>query len=184
MKKVYLGVLSAVVLLNTACSPDRDSPSTPALQSSSLSSVSSSTAEMARVSASNTSAPAAEMTSAIDNELMNTEWKLITLNNQDIVNALGQREAHIIFNEENRVVLHDGCNQVTGSFNLDGEKLAFSNMVSTRVACEGVTDQPRDFNDALTKIATYSLLSNQLVFRDASGTVVAVFEKATQPDVE
>ena len=172
MKKFYVGILFPIVLLSIACSPERDAPSTPNVQSASP------------ASSSVAPEPAAEMNNLIDNDLLDIEWTLTTLNNEEIATIEGRRGAHIIFSEENRVAGYDGCNRLMGSYTLHGEHLVFGNMASTRMACQGVTDQTQAFNEALTRVATYSLLSDELVFRDASGLVLARFKKAIQPDVQ
>jgi len=47
-----------------------------------------------------------------------------------------QREAHLVLNEqENRVTGHGGCNRFFGGFTMDGEKLVFTGLGSTMMAC-------------------------------------------------
>ncbi|HKX56622.1 MAG TPA: YbaY family lipoprotein, partial [Xanthomonadales bacterium] len=72
-------------------------------------------------------------------DLFNTYWKLIELDGKRVQQETApaqQREAHMLLDEqENRVNGHSGCNRFFGSFTLDDEKLVFSGLGSTMMAC-------------------------------------------------
>ncbi len=55
------------------------------------------------------------------------------------------------------------CNSVSGKYTLDGNKIAFTNMTSTLMFCEG--SQERDFTKALSAVESYFFTSRgELVF--------------------
>jgi heat shock protein HslJ len=175
MNKTLLGILSAVVLLNTACAPKQDEAPNSSTQSSSVSS------EMAVAASSVAAVIPAETPSPPNGELLNTYWKLILLNDTEIIVVDNQREPHITFNAENRVSGSDGCNRLMGSYLLEGDKLTLAEMAGTRMACAEGAEQSQAFNEALSKVATYSVHSDQLELRDATGLVLARFKAVALP---
>lgn len=176
MNRTLFGILSAVVLLNTACSPKQDEAPTTTAQSSSMSSEAT-----AAASSQATAITPAETTSPPNGELVNTYWKLILLNDTEITVVDNQREPHIVLNAENRLSGSDGCNRLMGTYLLDGEKLTLGEMAGTRMACAEGAGQAQAFNETLTKVATYTVHSDQLELRDATGLVLARFKAVALP---
>lgn len=176
MNKTLLAILSAVVLLNTACSPKQDETSDSLAKTSSVSS-----AAAVAVPAEPAAVTPAETTSPANGEFLNTYWKLILLNDTEITMVDNQREPHIIFNAENRISGSDGCNRMMGSYLLEGDKLTFAEMAGTRMACVDGAEQTQAFNEALAKVSNYSVHSDQLELRDATGLVLARFKAVALP---
>ncbi len=175
MNKKLLGLLSAVILLNTACSPKQEEASSSATQSSAASSEA--TVAVASVAA----VTPAETPSPPNGELLNTYWKLILLNDTEIIVSDNQQEPHITFNAENRISGSDGCNRMMGSYLREGDRLTLGEMAGTKMACAGGAEQTQAFNEALTKVATYSVHGDQLELRDATGLVLARFKAVALP---
>jgi heat shock protein HslJ len=69
-----------------------------------------------------------------------------------------------------------GCNRLTGTYTLEGDGLAFSQMAGTRMVCLGGMEQEQAFYDALGRAATWRVEGEQLELSDASGNVIARFE--------
>lgn len=109
--------------------------------------------------------------------LQNTYWKLVQLNGKAVTAVDRKQEAHLIFSSEgNRVSCSGGCNRVTGSFELDGDKLHLRQMVGTMMACITGMDQERQFLQTLTKVESYRTRGGHLDMLDAEGAVIARFE--------
>ena len=72
-------------------------------------------------------------------DLFNTYWKLVELDGKRLPQdntGTQQGEAHMVLNEqEQRIKGHSGCNRFFGGFTMDGEKLVFSGLGSTMMAC-------------------------------------------------
>lgn len=175
MNKTLLGVLSTVILLNTACSPKQDEAPKGEVQSSSASS------EMALTVSSEAATTPEETPTPSNGELLNTYWKLILVNDTEVTVADNQREPHITFNAENRVSGSDGCNRLMGSYALEGDKLTLGEVAGTKMACAEGTEQTQAFNDALAKVTAYSVHNDQLELRDATGLVLARFKAVALP---
>lgn len=113
--------------------------------------------------------------------LRGTYWKLVRLG-QTPVQAVGnQRQPHLIFAaNEPQVSGNGGCNSISGSFELDGEKLRLRHMVSTMMACPSGMEQERRFLRSLEKVARFRISGGRLEMFDAAGAVIAQFEAMTQ----
>lgn len=62
-----------------------------------------------------------------------TNWRIVSINGRDVV---GDRPAMLRF-AEGRVSGSAGCNQLSGNFLSDGNRLTVTQAVSTRMACDG-----------------------------------------------
>lgn len=135
MNKTLIGILSTLVLLNTACSPQQDATPNSSTQSSTASN------QVMTDTSPDIAVTPAETPSPPNGELLNTYWKLILINDTEVTVAENQREPHIIFNAESRVSGSDGCNRIMGSYLLDGDKLTLDEMAGTKMACAEGAEQ-------------------------------------------
>jgi putative lipoprotein len=109
--------------------------------------------------------------------LENTYWKLMRLGNEVVSVSDGQQEPHVILQPEHkRVAGSGGCNRLMGSYSLDGDKLSFSQMAGTMMACPQGMDVERAFHAALGRVAAWRIEGEMLEVFDASGASVAEFE--------
>ena len=96
-------------------------------------------------------------------ELENTYWKLVEVGGVAVEVRKGQREARLILRPgEGRVSGHTGCNQLTGGYLLDGERLEFERLGTTRMACVGEPDIEHAFMEALESVTRYELYGERL----------------------
>lgn len=112
-----------------------------------------------------------------DAPLRNIYWKLVRLGGAPVEVGEQQREPHLIFAlHEMRVSGSGGCNRITGSFELDGDKLHIRRLASTRMACRSGMEQEDRFLRALGTVERYRISGSQLDLLDSAGAVVARFE--------
>jgi putative lipoprotein len=114
-------------------------------------------------------------------QLENTYWKLLQLGDESRVRtAEGQRETHIVLQASldgpRRVAGFGGCNRLAGSYTLDGDRIAFTHMASSMMACEHGMDTEKALHAALGKAARWAIRGEQLDLLDADGKRVALFE--------
>jgi heat shock protein HslJ len=110
-------------------------------------------------------------------QLENTDWRLIRLNDKPIVAPSLQHEPNLLFDGKSRHVSGSGgCNQVTGSYELHGDQLTFGQVASTRMACPQGMDTEAAFLEALTKVKKWKIVGRDLELFDAAGKSVALFE--------
>lgn len=115
-------------------------------------------------------------TSIPTQSLQNTYWKLILLQDSEVIVTDNQREPHMVLDKDNRIAGSDGCNRMMGSYNLDGDKLTFGQLAGTMMACVKGGEYAKVFTETLTKVTTYSLHGDQLELRDDTGLVLARFK--------
>lgn len=120
------------------------------------------------------SMPSAESATA---SLENTYWKLVRLGDQPVEAGEQRREPHIVLQpDQKRVVGSGGCNNMGGSYVLEGGQLRFSQMFSTKMACAEGMEQEQAFLAALEKVASWRIEGERLELFDAAGQSIARFE--------
>jgi putative lipoprotein len=76
-----------------------------------------------------------------------------------------------VFGNDGRVSGRGGCNQYSGTVELEGASIIISHLISTKMACAPAQmDQETRFMSALQAARTYKMTEdNRLVFSDATG---------------
>ncbi|MCG7577861.1 MULTISPECIES: META domain-containing protein [unclassified Halomonas] len=74
---------------------------------------------------------------AADESLINTYWKLLTVNDDPVVAADNVREAHIVLHIDNsaRLAGATGCNTLSGRYQHTRQQLTFHPIVTTKMTC-------------------------------------------------
>jgi heat shock protein HslJ len=107
--------------------------------------------------------------------LLNTRWRLYWLGEKRAVQYPGQREPHIRLHPDNRVTGSDACNLISGTFEAENNRMLFSPVASTRMACPQGMGQERDFRGALAKTVRYRIVDEYLELQDGDGACLARF---------
>ena len=103
-----------------------------------------------------------------------TEWHLTQLNGTAITTPV------VTLQLTDTTIGGQGfCNSYHGPLTIDGNTVKFDSIASTRRMCveDGVMQQEQAYFAALTATTQVALNGTQLQLRDASNTVVLVFEK-------
>ena len=69
------------------------------------------------------------------------------------------REAHLQFQAGGRLTGSDGCDWITGSYQLKGDVVTFGQMACTQMACIDTGGIDRTFRDALKRAARRTVIS-------------------------
>ena len=104
-------------------------------------------------------------------------WNLVELNNS-IIEHPGPQVPHLRF-ETDKVTGNDGCNQFFGAYTLDGSKLKFGMLASTRMACAQINDLDIEFNKMISMTNSYRISSDKLELFEED-TLLASFLAAEQ----
>lgn len=114
-----------------------------------------------------------------NNEITEKYWKLKTLEGKDIKMADNQ-EKEIYFmlkNDDNRVEGFAGCNTLMGSYSLEeGNRIRFSNMGATMMACPDVDVNDQDFLRIFQIVDNYTINGDELSLNVGRRAPLAVFE--------
>jgi len=117
--------------------------------------------------------------SARKRPLEGTYWKAIELAGKPTPAQDPKREAHLQF-QGGRVSGSDGCNRITGTYQLNGDRVTFGQLAGTQMACvnPGGTEGP--FRGALESATRLTIAGDRLELSDAAGTRLAVFAAGRQ----
>ncbi len=109
--------------------------------------------------------------------LENTYWKLVRLGNEPVTLSASDKEPYMaLMPQESRVQGFAGCNRLMGSYELNGEKLKFGRVASTRMACQNGMELEASFMQALESAAKWKIEGEHLELSDLKGALVARFE--------
>ena len=96
---------------------------------------------------------------------------------EPVTTGTGRREAQMTLTSEGRTVRGSGgCNGFSGPYTLDGRKLKFGNLISTKMACMDGMEVETGLFAALAATATYTITGEHLELFDAGGKALARFE--------
>jgi heat shock protein HslJ len=112
------------------------------------------------------------------NTITEKYWKLVELNGQKVVRKEDQtREPHFILKDSgNQINGNGGCNSFHGTYELlTGNRIRFSKMASTMMACEDMAVEDQ-FLKVLETADNYNILGDTLQLNKAKMAPLARFE--------
>ena len=106
----------------------------------------------------------------------NTYWKLIRLGDKAVI-VKSPKEPHLLLDSKGRRMSGSGgCNNLAGSYELNGDQLILRQGVGTMMTClEGMETEKR-FLEALNQVSRWKITAGQLLLSDPAGNAVAGFE--------
>ena len=108
--------------------------------------------------------------------LENTHWKLTRLGGRAVVVGQGQGEPHLILRPERQEATGSGgCNRLFGGYRLEGGRISFSGIATTRMSCPAGMEIEGEFLRALAEAETWKVSGPELVLFDGGGEPVARF---------
>lgn len=113
----------------------------------------------------------------VDRPLRGTNWHLVQLDGQRVTQVAGQRAPQLTIAADGKQVSgHGGCNRMSGPVEIRGDRIGFSQLSSTRMACAMGQALESAFFDALERSARWEIKGDHLDLRDARGRVIARLE--------
>ena len=112
-----------------------------------------------------------------DASLENTYWKLTRLGDAPVTSASQEQEANFVLNSDShRISGSGGCNRLTGSYELHGDRITFSQMAGTMMACLQGMETEQAFLDVLKQTTRWKITGQQLELLDDTSRQLAIFE--------
>lgn len=110
-------------------------------------------------------------------DLVNTYWKLISIGDNLItMDSKQKKEAFLQLTTENNMIRgFSGCNNYTGSYQVDGNSLSFGAIASTKKACLSGMDTESQLMAVLSNTAHYSIHKNTLTLLNQLKKPIATF---------
>ena len=114
--------------------------------------------------------------------LETTHWNLRTLHGVAVTPVKPTEEASLTLDPVgHRASGFAGCNQWTGDYTLQGDRLTFSRMATTLRMCLHGMDQEEAFLTSLPAVARWRVSGTRLALVDTDDVAVATFEAAARP---
>jgi heat shock protein HslJ len=107
--------------------------------------------------------------------LEGTYWRAIELAGKATPSEESARQPHLVFQVSGRVSGADGCNTVTGNYQLNADVVSFGQLTGTQTACLNRSEIERAFRDALRTAVRLVITGNRLELFNASGRRMAAF---------
>lgn len=104
------------------------------------------------------------------------EWTLTSLNSQT---PIASTKVTAKF-ENNQVGGSAGCNSYGAEYRVDGDKITFSAIFQTEMACmdpEGVMNQESNYTQTLEQAVSFTLIDDKLQMQNADGVTILEFAK-------
>ena len=114
--------------------------------------------------------------SATECSLVGTYWRAVAIDGNPVTVPSNQREPHLKFNADGKVNGSTGCNRLMGTYKLEGNKLQFSQMITTKMACPQLGNLEQTFLQAVHATAAMRISGKTLELKDAAGKVVMRLE--------
>ena len=111
--------------------------------------------------------------------LEQTYWRATELAGVAVPAQPAKQEAHLQF-QKGRVSGADGCNRLTGAYEIKGDALTFGPMAGTHMACVKGSEIERAFRAAVKGTTRWAIIGSRLELFDASNARQAVFEARVQ----
>ena len=126
-------------------------------------------------------APAAPAPAVPAAALEGTEWRLVDIGGQPSPAGADttRHPGFTLLAEGRKVQGSGGCNRMTGTYQLDGQKLKFGPLATTRMACPDMQTETA-FLKALQATTRYEISGSSLMLFGAD-TAVARLEAAAKP---
>lgn len=104
-------------------------------------------------------------------------WVLVELKGVPVQLSDTRRDAYIEFYDNNKTFGgNGGCNQVSGNYVLDGSRLAFVDVISTKMACADIAFE-NTFLETLARVDRYDLKNEDLILKDGRSVVMILQER-------
>ncbi|HMN47081.1 MAG TPA: YbaY family lipoprotein [Povalibacter sp.] len=120
-----------------------------------------------------TSSGASATVSAVEN----VEWHLVRLGTTPAVVNPQNPPRLTLQAADHRVAGSGGCNRMGGSYEIEGDRLEFGQMIGTMMACPQGMEQERAFHQALARVKRWRLDGAMLELLDESGQAVLALQR-------
>lgn len=106
--------------------------------------------------------------------LEGTTWSLSRIGPTSISAGTVQPSPHLVLDAgTKRASGSSGCNRFTGTYEIDGDRIAFGRMAGTRMACSRGMDIEQAFLAALEQAKAWNIAMGKLVLFDGNGVPLA-----------
>ena len=101
----------------------------------------------------------------VNTDLKNTHWSLVELKGKEVIHFDHQPNIHLVFHI-NDLSLHgsDGCNTLKANYLKKEDSISFTNIISTRMACQESSAQAQTFLAMLKETDRLLIKEDEMFF--------------------
>jgi heat shock protein HslJ len=100
------------------------------------------------------------------------KWEVVSMQRQQKADKETLSNVYIEFRNDLSFGGNASCNNMSGVYTLKGTSVKFSNIISTKMACNNL-DQENAFLQLLEdRVSAYTVDANKLLLRDGSSNIV------------
>ncbi len=115
-------------------------------------------------------------------DLAGSSWEATAFNNgsQAVIGVVEGTTLTVEFDKDGNLSGNAGCNNFTGTFQLDGDQITIGPLANTMMMCEdpqGVMDQETQFLAALQSAGNYLIEGNVLELRTSDDALAGLFNR-------
>ena len=112
--------------------------------------------------------------------LIGTYWKATEIAGKAAPTQDAKREAHLVFDAGARFSGSDGCNGISGTYELKGDSVKIGLGISTQKACIDIGNFDAAFRGALKGATRLTITADRLELFDAAAKRLALFTGRAQ----
>ncbi len=105
-------------------------------------------------------------------DLLIGSWAIDTMRRQSRMEAEPLTGIFIKFNADSSFNGNAGCNQMSGKYILKGTSIKFSNIITTKMACDKLEQETAFLQLLQETVSAYSVDKSKLLLRDGSSNIV------------
>jgi putative lipoprotein len=109
-------------------------------------------------------------------EIETTFWRLARIGDEDVSFPRGPREPHLVFQRGGRVTGADGCNTLTGLYEISAESIRIGPLAGTLMTCAIAKEVDKKFRQAIGSATRWTATPTTLNLLDDKGTILARFD--------
>jgi heat shock protein HslJ len=117
-----------------------------------------------------------------ESSLYDTKWFLVKIHSGGATEEVTERKAYINFSKEKKNAGGNGsCNMFGGTLAVEGETMSITQIIATKMYCEGVQETENSFFIQLEKVNRFEIKNDNLfLYRDKEFLLEFEKERAIQ----
>jgi len=100
------------------------------------------------------------------------KWMMQSMKRQSAMAEEELKNTSITFRADSTFVGEGGCNHISGRYILKGTSIKFSNIISTKMACDNLDAETAFLKLLQETVSAYSVTATDLLLRDGSSNII------------
>ena len=101
-------------------------------------------------------------------------WNILTMRRQSQVAEEQLSNVFIVFTSDTTFNGKAGCNNMSGRYQLKGTSIKFSDIITTKMACDKLEQETAFLSLLQNTVSAYTVNDNQLLLRDGASNILFI----------